>query len=135
MSILNNGVFAPQQGATAGYSDILGQISGLGVQNGLIGQQSALETSYVSYLDLLNTAQGQRALLELNRQNTNANIALDLQQASLRFAYGQMTKQVEQYVLNGQIMEKLSNLFFELEKNKMDNTWQRAKTVVGSAKY
>jgi hypothetical protein len=135
MSIFNNGINGLPQNGTGGYSDILGQIMGYGAQNSLIGQQSALETSYVSYLDLLNSAQGQRAMLELNRQNTNANIALDLQQASLRFAYGQMTKQVEQYVLNGQIMEKLANLFFELEKNKMDNTWQRAKTVVGSAKY
>lgn len=134
MVTLGPGAFQVGNGL-GGFPDTLSQISAISQQNGLIGQQTALETAYTSYIDLLNSAQGQRALLELNRQNNAANIALDLQQASLRFAYGQMNKQVEQYVLNGQIVEKLSNLFFELERTKMDNTFQRAKQVVASAKY
>ena len=39
------------------------------------------------------------------------------------------------YVLDAQVREKLMGTFYEIEKVKLDNTFQRAKQLVQSAKY
>lgn len=102
---------------------------------GLLGMQSAQDTARYSYLTALTEAQGQRKQLAINEYATRANTHLDLQNLALSTNYGLMNKQLEMYTIDAQVREKLMGTFFELEKGKLDNTFQRSKSIVQSVKY
>jgi hypothetical protein len=71
----------------------------------------------------------------MSNQANKQNALLDQQMLALRHNYNVLSKQTEQYVLDAQVREQLTNLFFTLEKTMMDNTFALAKSVVQSAKY
>ena len=88
-----------------------------------------------AYIDAYIEAQATKKILEMNNQSTQANAILDQQQLALRQNYNILSKQTEMYLLDAQVREQLTNLFFSLEKTIMDNRFALAKTVVNSAKY
>ena len=87
---------------------------------------------------MLNSAIQQLGMqlgLDINQWANEANIDLDLNNLQTRANYGVFMKQVEQYLLDQQVKEKLENLFFDLEKTKMQNRFSLAKTAAGAARY
>ncbi len=108
-----------------------------GVTSGIndIAQRSALQQAQSQYIDAFLEAEGTKKMLQINNQSTKNNAILDQQNLALRANYNILTKQTEQYVLDAQLREQLTNLFFNLEKTIMENTFQRAKSVVNAAKY
>jgi len=131
--LLNNTGFGT--GSVAEYGNSLGYIADVSQQVGQIGYQTAEQSAYYSYLDAVNNYYGQVQQNQLNEYSNRANVALDLEQLALRNNYGIMQKQMEMYVLDAQVREKLMGTFYEIEKVKLDNTFQRAKQIVQSAKY
>ena len=117
------------------YAQALGFITDMAQQVGQIGYQTGQSSAFYSYLDAVNNYYGQTQQNKLNEYANRANVALDLEQLALRNNYGIMQKQMEMYVLDAQVREKLMGTFYEIEKVKLDNTFQRAKQLVQSAKY
>ena len=117
------------------YSQAIQQAVTLAQQISAIGLQTSQQTAVSSYLNSLANAYGEQEKARLTQYNERANILLDLQNLSLKTNYGLMNKQVELSLLEGQVREKLVNLFIDLERTKLDNTFQRAKSVVQAAKY
>lgn len=131
--LLNNTGFGT--GSIAEYGNSLAYIADVSQQVGQVGFQTAEQSAYYSYLDAVNNYYGQVQQNQLNEYSNRANVALDLEQLALRNNYGIMQKQMEMYVLDAQVREKLMGTFYEIEKVKLDNTFQRAKQLVQSAKY
>jgi hypothetical protein len=120
---------------TQGAFNAIGDINDINLRTLGIAQQSAVQQAQSAYLDALLEAQAQQKILQMNNQSTQANSILDQQTLALKINYGILSKQTEQYVLDAELREKFTNLFFNLEKSILDNTFQRAKTIVSSAKY
>ncbi|MEM6603782.1 MAG: hypothetical protein AAF621_07005 [Pseudomonadota bacterium] len=130
-NFFNNNVIGPQQDYTGALNNILSLTNG----TSNLGINSALNTATYSYLTALNDSYGIQQQDAINEYANRANVYLDLEQLALRTNYGIMQKQLEMSVLDEQVREKLFGTFFEIEKVKMDNTFQRAKSIVQAAKY
>lgn len=100
-----------------------------------LAQQAAFQEAFSAYKQALIEVQGQQNLLEMNNQSTEANAILDQQMLALRNNYLVLSKQLEQYVLDAQTRERITNLLFELTFNQTTNRFQLSKTVVNAAKY
>ncbi|MFT6072331.1 MAG: hypothetical protein ACJARD_000260 [Alphaproteobacteria bacterium] len=100
-----------------------------------LGGDSALDQTLSAYIDSLIEVQSQQNILEMNNQSTQANAILDEQMLALRNNYLVFSKQLEQYTLDAQNKEKVTNLLFDLTFNITTNRFQLAKTVVNAAKY
>lgn len=122
-------------GMVQNYAQTLQTITDLTQQTSLLGQNVAAETAYYSYLTALAEAQGTRQNLAINEYNSRASTQLDLQNLAIQTNYGLMNKQLELFMLDAQNREKLMGAFFEMEKNKLDNTFQRSKQILQSVKY
>lgn len=117
------------------YAQAVQQAVALSQQISGIALQTANQTMIGSYLNTLANAYGEQEKNRLTQYNERASVLLDIQNLSLKTNYGLMNKQVELSLLEGQVREKLVNLFIDLERTKLDNTFQRAKSVVQAAKY
>lgn len=78
---------------------------------------------------------GMQNALRLQEFSNDQNNQLDLQLLQSRQNYGVFNKQIEQYLLDEMVKEKLDNMFYELERTEMQNRFSLAKTVVGAARY
>lgn len=136
----------PQQPSTGNYDvsmqdllnpigNYLKEINKLTQNVNNIGMKNALNQSQSAYIDAYLEAEATQKILQMNNQSTRSNAILDQQMLALRQNYNIVAKQTEQYVLDAQVREQLTNLFFTLEKTIMDNRFSLAKTVVNSAKY
>lgn len=109
------------------------------LQNGLaageIGQQSVLNSSQSALTNSAIQQIGMQLGLDINEWANEVNIDLDLQNLQTRSNYGVFMKQVEQYLMDEQVKEKLENMFWDLEKTKMQNRFSLAKTAAGAARY
>ena len=137
-----SGITPPAEGYSFDIAELTGPINGYlseidkinsGIDN--VAYTSAQQQAMSAYIDAYIEAQATKKILEMNNQSTQANAILDQQQLALRQNYNILSKQTEMYLLDAQVREQLTNLFFSLEKTIMDNRFALAKTVVNSAKY
>jgi len=109
------------------------------LQNGLaageIGQLSVLDSSESALTNSAIQQLGMELGLDINEWANEVNIDLDLDNLQTRANYGVFMKQVEEYLLDETVTEKLENLFFDLEKTEMQNRFSLAKTAAGAARY
>jgi hypothetical protein len=114
------------------YLAYLNSLNGAAMNNGM---QTAAIGSDLAFQNLNMTNEGMLALQQMDLQNTNANIQFDLSSLGQRNALGLMSKQVDQFVYSEMVREKISNLFIDLEKTKMENAFNRAKQAAQAARY
>lgn len=133
-TIVNNTVQSIQN-MTEESKKVLDEINKLNQSTNNIAQKAALDKALSGYIDSMIEAEATKKTLSMSNQANKQNALLDQQMLALRHNYNVLSKQTEQYVLDAQVREQLTNLFFTLEKTMMDNTFALAKSVVQSAKY
>ena len=108
---------------------------GYGQATAQLGHKLASETSLSALMNSFLNEEGSKKALQMNQYSNQANIDLDLQNLQQRQNYGIQNKQIEQYLLDQMVKEKLDNMFYELERTQMQNTFGLAKNVVNAARY
>ncbi len=83
----------------------------------------------------LNSVYGNLLQSQMTAVSNVTNINQQLSSLAQRQAMTQMMNQVEQFTYAEMVREKLFNLFADMEKQRFDNAFQRAKSAVQSMKY
>ncbi|MEM6603781.1 MAG: hypothetical protein AAF621_07000 [Pseudomonadota bacterium] len=117
------------------FEQFMNSILSNGFQTSQLSLDTAQRSSQSSLLTSLINNWGTDQALQINEFSNQANIELDLRNLQTRSNYGIFVKQIEQYLLDQMVQERLDNLFFDLDRTSMQNTFSLAKTAVNAARY